>query len=63
MRKIIKSAKKAFDTLDEIKQIQTQQAGNHLKHIEDYTSEMRDSQKETNAKLDVLISVIEKKIV
>lgn len=61
MRKTVKSVQQAFETLNQIKQIQTEQAANHLTHIEEHTSEMRDAQKETNAKLGVLIEIMQQR--
>jgi len=58
IRRGLKAGQKAIETLGEIKALQVEQTTNHLTHIEAYTCEMRDAQKETNAKLEVLISVI-----
>jgi hypothetical protein len=54
-RKLMQAFGQAFQTLNEIK-------NNHLQHIESATAETRDAALQTNAKLDVLIGVIEKKL-
>lgn len=58
MRKLIRAAKQAAEDLKYLRDIQGTQAENHLQTIQANTSEMRDAQKETNAKLGVLIDIM-----
>lgn len=62
MRKTVKAIKEAAQDLKFLRDIQGVQAENHLTHIQDATAITRDETIKTNAKLDVLISVIEKKL-
>lgn len=62
MRKVVKAIKEAAQDLKFLRDIQGVQAENHLTHIQDATAITRDETIKTNAKLDVLISVIEKKL-
>ncbi|HET9283176.1 MAG TPA: hypothetical protein VFR24_14545 [Candidatus Angelobacter sp.] len=62
VKKIVDAVKQACEDLKHIKNIQGVQAENHLKTIQDASLAQKEEQIKTNAKLDVLISVIEKKL-
>ena len=62
MKQTLKAIKEAAEDLKFLKNIQGVQAENHLKTIQDATVATKEETIKTNAKLDVLISVIEKKL-
>jgi hypothetical protein len=51
----------ALSDIEEIKDVSQTQASNHLSHIETSSQVTRDETIKTNAKLDVLIEVIQKR--
>ena len=60
-RQIIRLFHKAFATLGRIEKVQTVQAENHLKTIQDASLVTRDEAIKTNTKLDVLITLMQEK--
>jgi hypothetical protein len=60
-KKLFTAINAGLDSIEQIKQVQTIQAENHLKTIQDASLVTRDETIKTNAKLDVLIGILERK--
>lgn len=60
-RQLFNAINSALADIKEIKDEQVVQSVNHLTHIEAHTLETRDAVKEMSGKIDVLISIMEKK--
>jgi hypothetical protein len=62
MKQTLKAIKEAADDLKFLKNIQGVQAENHLKTIQEATVATKEETIKTNAKLDVLIDLFDKKL-